>query len=142
MNTLSGNQDGIRLRRGTKGFPLNVVSDGALVPACYGYPPPAFNQQMCTELNSILQKSSVPQEVVGVLRQDPLDTGPFKPAGRGMALSCRTDLPLDESRLDSLTGWLHQVISKIRKYEGVSRTDSKPRVETCHRLGTLTPPAK
>ena len=37
-----GNQEGMLVRWGTKGFSVNVVLDGAVVPACYGYPPSAF----------------------------------------------------------------------------------------------------
>ena len=41
-----GDQEGMRIRWGTKGFSLNVVSDGAHVPAYFGYPPSAYNQQI------------------------------------------------------------------------------------------------
>ena len=80
---------------------------------------------MYTEFGSIIRKSSVPQDVVDVLRQEALDTRLFKPAGRGIDLSCRTDLPLDEPQLDALTGWLNSVITKIREYEGISRGEAQ-----------------
>ena len=39
-----GSREGMRVRWGTKGFSLNVVPNGTLIPLCYGYPPAAFNQ--------------------------------------------------------------------------------------------------
>ena len=98
---------------GTKGFSLNVVSDGAHVPACFGYPPSAYNQQIYTEFASIIRKSNVPQSAVDALRQEALNTGLFRPAGKGTDLSCQTHLPLDESQLDALSDWLALVIDKI-----------------------------
>jgi hypothetical protein len=112
-----GNLEGMRVRWGTKGFSLNVVSGGAMVPVCFGYPPSAYNQQMYTEFSSIVQKSNVPQEAVDALRQDARDTGLFNPAGRGVDLSCRTDRPMDESQLEALTGWMNGVIAKVRNHE-------------------------
>ena len=89
--------------------------------------PAAFNQRLYTEFSLIVQKGNVPQEVVETIRKEALDTGLFNPAGRGNNLSCRTDLPLDESQLDALTGWLSLVIDKIREYEGVNRGDTPSR---------------
>ena len=106
-------QEGMRIRWGTKGFSLNVVSDGAHVPACFGYPPSAYNQQIYTEFASIIRKSNVPQSAVDALRQEALNTGLFRPAGKGTDLSCQTHLPLDESQLDALSDWLALVIDKI-----------------------------
>ena len=125
-----GDQEGMRIRWGTKGFSLNVVSDGAHVPVCFGYPPSAYNQQIYTEFGSIIRKSNVPQGAVDALRQEALNTGLFKPAGKGTDLSCQTDLPLDESQLDALSGWLALVIDKIREYEGVGEGKAQPRAET------------
>ena len=118
-----GNQEGMRVRWTPKGFSLNVVSDGALIPACYGYPPSTFNQRMFTGLASVIRKSNVPWDVVDALRQEALDTGLFQPSDKATDLFCRTDAPLNESELDALTGWLNTVIAKIRDYEGVSRAD-------------------
>ena len=125
-----GDQEGMRIRWGTKGFSLNVVSDGAFVPACFGYPPSAYNQQIYTEFGSIIQKSNVPQGAVDALRQEALNTGLFRQAGKGTDLSCRTDLPLEDSQLDALSGWLTLVIDKIREYEGVGEGKAQPRAET------------
>ena len=125
----SGNQEGMRVRWGTKGFTLNIDSDGVLIPTCYGFPPSAYNQQMYTDFASMIRKSSVPREVVDSLRQEALNTGLFRAAGKGVELSCRTDLPLEESQLDALTGWLNVVIDKTREYEGVSRGSGEPGVD-------------
>ena len=125
-----GNQEGMRVRWTTKGFSLDVVSDDTMIPVCYGYPPSTFNQRMYTGFPSLLQKAGVPQNIADVLRQEALDTGLFQPSGKGMDLSCRTDLPLNESELDALTGWLNTVIAKVCEYEGVSRGEAQHRVET------------
>ena len=125
-----GDQEGMRIRWGTKGFSLNVVSDGAHVPVCFGYPPSAYNQQIYTEFGSIIRKSNVPQGAVDALRQEALNTGLFKPAGKGTDLSCQTDLPLDESQLDALSGWLALVIDKIREYEEVGKGKAQLQAET------------
>ena len=114
-----GSQEGMLVTWATRSFTLNVVSDNMRIQVCNGY-----DQLMYTMFGEIVHRSNVPQEVVETLRQEALDTGLFNPAGRGNNLSCRTDLPLDESQLDSLTGWLNTVIAKIREHEGVSRTDS------------------
>ena len=116
-----GNQEGMLITWATRSFTLNVVSGSGRIPVCNGY-----NQLMYTMFGEIAYKSSVPDEVVDALRQEALNTGLFRPADRGNNLSCRTDLSLDESQLDDLTGWLSLVIDKIREYEGVSRTDSVP----------------
>ena len=125
-----GDQEGMRIRWGTKGFSLNVVSDGAHVPACFGYPPSAYNQQIYTEFASIIRKSNVPQSAVDALRQEALNTGLFRPAGKGTDLSCQTHLPLDESQLDALSGWLALVIDKIREYEEVGKGKAQLQAET------------
>ena len=54
--------------------------------------------------------------MVNSLRQDALNTGLFQPSGKGMDLSCPTDLPLEESRLKTLIGWLTSVIATVREY--------------------------
>ena len=125
-----GNQEGMRVRWTTKGFSVDVVSDGAMIPVCYGYPPSTFNQRIYTGFPSIVQKAGVPQDVADALRQEALDTGLFQPSGKAMDLSCRTDAPLNESQLDALTGWLNTVIAKVREYEGISRGEAQHRVET------------
>ena len=124
------NQGRMRVNWRTKGFSLNVITEGSTVPICYGFPPSAYNQQMYTDFASITRKSTLPQEVVEGLRETALATGTFKPAGKGIELSCRTDLPLDESQMDALTGWLTDVIAKIQEHEGVSRGEAQPRAET------------
>lgn len=116
-----GSQEGMLVTWATRSFTLNVVSGSGRIPVCNGY-----NQLMYTMFGEIAYKSSVPDEVVDALRQEALNTGLFRLAGRGNNLSCRTDLSLDESQLDAMTGWLSLVIDKIREYEGVSRADSVP----------------
>ena len=68
-----GDQEGMRIRWGTKGFSLNVVSDGAHVPACFGYPPSAYNQQIYTEFASINPEVQRPPE-----RRGCPETGSFE----------------------------------------------------------------
>ena len=73
---------------------------------------------MYTAFVPIASKSNVPQEVVEALRGEALETGLFRPAGKGIELSCRTDLPMDESQLDALTGWLTNTVARVREYDG------------------------
>ena len=120
-----GDQEGMRVKWGTKGFSLNVVSNGTLIPMLYGNPPGGDNQRIYTEFGLVVQKANVPQDVIDALREEALETGLFNPAGRGNNLSFGTDLPLDDSQLDILTGWLTLVIAKIREYEGVSRGEAQ-----------------
>ena len=120
-----GDQEEMRVKWGTKGFSLNVVSNGTLIPMLYGYPPAAYNQRIYTEFGLVTQKANVPQDVIDALREEALETGLFNPAGRGNNLSFGTDLPLDDSQLDILTGWLTLVIAKIREYEGASRGEAQ-----------------
>ena len=116
-----GDQEGMRVKWGTKGFSLNVVSSDP-----HGNPPGGDNQRIYTEFGLIAQKANVPQDVMDSLRKEALDTGLFNPAGRGNNLSCRTDLPLEESQLEALTGWLNTVIARIREYEGSSEEAQTP----------------
>ena len=124
-----GEQEGMRVKWGARGFSLNAVSNGTLIPMLYGYPPAAYNQRMYTEFGLIAQKANVPQDVIVALREEALDTGLFNPAGRGNNLSCRTDLPLDESQLGALTGWLTSVIARIREHEGAEREEAQAQAE-------------
>ena len=64
------------------------------------------------------------------LRQEALNTGLFRPAGKRTDLSCQTHLPLDESQLDALSGWLALVIDKIREYEEVGKGKAQLQAET------------
>ena len=125
-----GNREDMQVRWGTRGFTLNIVSQEVRIPVCYGYPPVSYNQQMYTAFGEIAHKSNVPDSVMDVLRQEALNTGLFRPAGRGNNLSCRTDLPLEESQLDALSGWLSLVIDRIREYQGVNRGDEPSRDES------------
>ena len=120
-----GKQEGMRIKWGRKGFSLNAVSNGALVVVCYGYPPSAFNQNIYTDFDLVLRKSSVPQDAVEALRTDALNTRLFAPAGTGNNLVCQTDQSWDEPRLAVLTGWLSTVVERIREFEPVdpSRVD-------------------
>ena len=122
-----GSQEGMLVTWATRSFTLNVVSGNRRVPVCNGYPATSYNQLMYTTFGEIAYKSSIPDDVVETLRQEALDTGLFNPAGRGNNLSCRTDLPLDESQLDALTGWLSLVVDKTREYQGVNRGDAPSR---------------
>ena len=112
-----GKQDGMKINWGLKGFSLNAISGGAMVPVCYGYPPSAFNQSIYTGFNLVLRKSNVSQEALEALRTDALNTRLFEPAGRGNNLLCRTDRSWDEPMLAALTGWLSRVVDRIREFE-------------------------
>ena len=114
-----GKQKWMRTRWGLKGFSLNVLSSGSLVPICYGYPPSSYNQSIYTELNWG-KKSNVPEDEVEALRADALNTGLFTPVGASINLVCQTDRSWDESQLSGLTEWLSAVIDRIRKYETVN----------------------
>ena len=115
-----GKQDGMRIKWGLKGFSLNVVSNGALVVVCYGYPPSAYNQSIYTDFDLVLRKSNVPQDAVEALRADALDTLLFAPAGGGNNLVCRTDRSWDEPQLAVLTRWMSTVVERIREFETVN----------------------
>ena len=125
-----GSQEGMLVTWATRSFTLNVVSGNGRIPVCNGYPATSFNQLMYTTFGEIAYKSSVPDDVVDALRQEALNTGLFRPAGRGNNLSCRTDMPLDESQLDALTGWLNSVAATIREHETPIREDTEQPVET------------
>ena len=111
------------------GFSLNVITEGTPVPVCYGYLPSANNQQMYTAIIPITSKSHVRQEVVEVLRGAALETGLFQPAGKGIELSCRTDMPLEESQLNALIDWLTNTVSSASEYEGTSGGKAKRKAE-------------
>ena len=115
-----GKQDGMRIKWGLKGFSLNAVSNGALVVACYGYPPSAYNQNIYTDFDSVLRKSNAPQDAVEALRTDALNTGLFAPTGGRNNLVCQTDRSWDEPQLAVLTRWLSTVVECIREFETVS----------------------
>ena len=116
-----GKQDGMRIKWGLKGFSLNAVSNGAPVVVCFGYPPSSvYNQNIYTGFESVLKKSSAPQDAVEALRTDALNTGLFAPAGRGNNLVCQTDRSWDEPQLAMLTRWLNTVVERIRESETVS----------------------
>ena len=124
-----GSQEGMLVTWATRSFTLNVVSGNRRIAVCNWYPAASYNQLMYTTFGEIAYKSSIPDDVVETLRQEALDTGLFNPAGRGNNLSCRTDLPLDESQLDALIGWLNLVIDKIRESQGVNRGNAPSRDE-------------
>ena len=124
-----GNHGGMRVNWTRTGFSLSVITEGASVPVCYGYPPSSSNQRLYTAFVPIASKSNVPQEVAEALREAALETGLFNPAGKGIELSCRTDLPMDESQVDALTGWLTNTVSRIREYEGTSEGEAQHETE-------------
>ena len=124
-----GNHGGMRVNWTRTGFSLNVIAEGTPVPVCYCYPPSAFNQLMYTAFVPITSKSNVPQEVVEALRGAALETGLFQPAGMGIELSCRTDMPLGETQLDALTGWLTNTVAMVREYGGTGGGETKQETE-------------
>ena len=115
-----GKQEGMRIKWGLKGFSLNAVSNGALVVVCYGYPPSAYNQNIYTDFDLVLRKSTVSRDAVEALRTDALNSCLFVPAGRGNNLVCRTDRSWDEPQLGVLTRWLSTVVERIREFETVN----------------------
>lgn len=112
-----GQQAGMNIRWGQKGFSLNVVSNGVRVAVCQGYPPSAYNQNIYTDFHAVLRNSKVPQDVVETLRTAALETGLFAPAGRDINLVCQTDRPWDEPQLAALTGWMSTVMDRVRAFE-------------------------
>ena len=113
-----GKQQGMHINWGTKGFSLNVISNGARVVVCYGYPLSAFNQRISTDFEMVVRKTSVPAEAIEALKRDALSTGLFSRSGgyRG-DLICETDRKLDASQLDALAAWLESLVRTIREYE-------------------------
>ncbi len=119
-----GQQAGMTIKWGYKGFSLNAVSNGAMVAVCYGYPPSAYNQNIYTDFDLVLRNSNVPQDVVEELRTDALNTRLFAPAGRGNNLVCQTDRPWDEPQLALLIDWLSSVIGRVRDFEFITPSES------------------
>ena len=112
-----GKQSDMRIKWGTSGFSLNAISDGNMIVVCYGSPPSSFNQRIDTSLGSLLRKTSVTKDVVESLREDALNSGLFRPVGKGIEIACETDRTWDEAQLSLLTGWLSKVIERIRECE-------------------------
>ena len=108
-----GKQTGMRINWGSKGFTLNVESNGALVTVCYA----AGNQKIYTSFSRMREKSNVPHDAVDTLKESALNTGLFEPVGERDDLACRTDRTWDEAELAKLTGWMNTVVEHIRKYE-------------------------
>ena len=111
------NQKRMQVTWTSKGFSLDAHSKGTQVPVLYGYRPTALNQRMFVGFSSIERRCGVPRNVVEALRRDALDTGQFEPSGRNLDLFCCTELPLNESQLNAVTGWMSNVIDKIREHE-------------------------
>ena len=118
-----GKQDRMRIRWGLKGFSLNVVSNEALAAVCQGYPPSAYNQNIYTDFDSLLRKSSIPQAVVDELRTDALDSGLFAPVGIRSNLVCQTDRSWDEASLSELIGWMNSVVERVLEFESSKGTE-------------------
>ena len=116
-----GKQEGMHINWGKKGFSLNVVSSGAKVVVCYGFPP---SVDISTDFALITRKTNVPPEVIEILRKEALDTGVFVHMGKHLELSCRTNQKLEEPQLDALTGWLEAVVARIREFENVNSDES------------------
>ena len=70
-----GNHGGMWVNWTRTGFSLSVITEGASVPVCYGYPPSSSNQRLYTAFVPIASKSNVPQEVAEALREAALETG-------------------------------------------------------------------
>ena len=115
-----GKQSGMRINWGLKGFSLNVVSNGARIVVCYGYPPSAYNQKIYTDLASAPSKSSVTEDVIEALRSEALNTGLFEPVGKGIELAAETDKRWEEPQLAVLMGWLNSFVEQIRESETVN----------------------
>lgn len=114
-----GKQSGMRINWGLKGFSLNVVSNGALIVVCYGYPPSAYNQKLYTDLDSPIRKLDASKNAIEELRAEALNTGLFEPVGRNDELACETDRSWDEPQLAALMGWVSAVVERIREFETV-----------------------
>ena len=116
-----GKRERMRIIWGTKGFSLNVVSNGAMIAVCRGYPPNCkFRQTVRTDFGySISEKSNIPQGVIDDLKAAARDTGLFSSVGSKDELVCRIDRRLEEAELAALTGWLDSVVGRIREFEAV-----------------------
>ena len=118
-----GRQDGMQIKWGRTGFSLNAVSNGVLVVVCYGYPPQSkkFGQSIYTDFSLLSTKSNVTQDAIDALKAEAQATGLFVQAGgSGNELRCRIDRRLEEAELSALTGWLDNVIGRIREFEAVN----------------------
>lgn len=121
-----GRQEGMHISWGSKGFTLNVVSDGSNVAVCYGYPPSAFNQRLWTGFTTISKKTNVPPGVIESLKEEARSTGLWVPAGRVGEISCETDRQWQESELEALFGWLESLVRTIRQYENTDPASEQP----------------
>lgn len=116
-----GRQEGMLINWGVKGFSLNVVSNGGRIVLCYGRPPSVLHGRMYTDFSMVTKKTNVPLGEIESLRQEALATGLFFPAGENKELSCRTDCPLEESQITTVTNWLQSLRNLIRKQANVSQ---------------------
>ena len=134
-----GRQDGMQIKWGHTGFSLNAVSSGVLVVVCYGYPPQSkrFGQSIYTDFSLLSTKSNVTQDAIDALKAEAQATGLFVQAGgSGNELRCRIDRRLEEAELAALTGWLDNVIGRIRGFEAVSFDEGEQVTEAMAETGS------
>ena len=112
-----GRPDDMFISWGSKGFSLNVLTNGKRVGICWGYPPSVYNQGLYTGFSVIREKTKVPPDVLSALRADALATGLFASVGQGDDLRCATDNYLDEPQLTSVVEWLVSVATTIKESE-------------------------
>ena len=127
-----GKQDGMQLKWGRVGFSLNVISQGALVGICWGYPPHSvYRQSIYTDFRWTVKKAGLPQHIINGLRKDAQDTRLFELAGgSGNELRFRIDRRLEETELSNLTEWLQTFINRIREFEAVGEGEVAEVTET------------
>ena len=102
-------------------FSLNVVANGKTVGVCLGNPPRHFGGALFTKFSDMRERSNIPPDVIGTLRNKALEIGLFVPMGKRDELKCATDQELDGSQVTSLVDWLTSVITSIREHEEGSR---------------------
>ena len=115
-----GKQKGMQITWGKTGFSLNAVSNGRPIVVCHCFQPHSvYRQSIYTNFSWMKRgRSNVPQDAIESLRTKALNTGLFGLAGgSGIEVHCRINRWLDESELAALTGWMDDVIGRIREFE-------------------------
>lgn len=122
-----GKADGMEVEWRPRTFSLNVVANGQSVGICQGNHPDHFHGALFTKFAEIQERTNVPPDVIGILRNKALEAGLFVPMpwGRRDELKCATDQELDGSQLTSLVDWLTLVIISIRENEEDTRTPTE-----------------
>ncbi len=123
-----GQQEGMRIKWGSKGFSLNVVVEGDSVVLCYGFPlTSVFRQSFYTDFGMVSRKANLTQETMDAMRADALNTGIFELTDNGNNLMCRTQRTWDETELTTIVNWLREVAQRIQE----SRTPNSSEVPNC-----------